>query len=338
MMKVDQFCRTAEDIARNYKTQYKLGGVGEHNGDLWYFDCVGLPKAIIWGWCGDLNYSRGGVVFPASGQEVNGLPDVGANKMFEDYCYDKSTDFTKIEKGELVWMDGHIGIYIGNGKVAEATSAWDNKVLISDVGNKGQRTYNGRQVYSWTHHGKFKCVDYSISRKYKVGDKVILNGYYHTSTTAGIGESGYLENYKGTITKVEKSNCDYPYRIDEIGWCKESYLTPDTTPIYKYKVGQQVILNGYYHKSNEANSECLGELYNQITKIVEIKDGEYPYHLENLGWCREKYLSTYTGKDYETLYKQEALKTKDLEKQVDQLKKDKENLQAKIDKAIKSLK
>lgn len=280
MMKVDQFCKTAEDIARNYRTQYKNGGVGEHDGDLWFFDCCGLIKAIIWGWCGDTNYRRGGVVFPAPGETTNGLPDVGANKMFEDYCYDKSTDFTKIEKGELVWMDGHIGIYIKDGiivpvpngrQVVEATSAWDDKVLISDLGMNGERTSNGRQVYRWTHHGKFKCVDYS-------------------------------------------------------------------KPTYKYKVGQQVILNGYYHKSNETNSECLGELYNQITKIVEIKDGEYPYHLENLGWCREKYLSTYTGKDYETLYKQEALKTKDLEKQVDQLKKDKENLQAKIDKAIKNLK
>lgn len=275
MMKVDQFCRTAEDIARNYRTQYRLGGIGEHDGDLWYFDCVGLIKSIIWGWCGDLNYSRGGAVYAS-----NGLPDVGANKLFEDYCYDKSTDFTKIEKGELVWMDGHIGIYIKDGiivpvpngrQVVEATSAWDDKVLISDLGMNGERTSNGRQVYRWTHHGKFKCVDYS-------------------------------------------------------------------KPTYKYKVGQQVILNGWTHSSSQANSETTGEYHDLLSKIDKIEDGEYPYHLENLGWCREKYLSSYTGKDYEQLYKQEALKTKDLEKQVEQLKQEKNDLQSKIDKIQKILK
>lgn len=263
MMKVDQFCRTAEDIARNYRTQYRLGGVGEHDGDLWYFDCVGLIKAIIWGWCGDTNYRRGGVVFPAQGETTNGLPDVGANKMFEDYCYDKSTDFTKIEVGELVWMDGHIGIYIGNRLVAEATSAWDNKVLLSDLGMQGQRSSNGRQVYSWTHHGKFKCVDYS-------------------------------------------------------------------KPTYKFNVGDMVVLNGYYHVSNDAGSQCIGETSNYIGTITKIKDGEYPYNVD-LVWCREKYLSAYTGKDYEQLYKQELLKNKDLEKQVD-------NLQGKINKAMEDLK
>ena len=257
-MKVQQFVDTAYDIATKYKTQYKLGGIGEHNGDLWYFDCVGLIKSIYWGWCGDTNYSRGGAVYAS-----NGLPDVGANKLFSDYCTNKSTDFTKIEVGELVWMDGHIGIYLGNRKVIEATSAWDNKVLISDIGNNGERTYYGRQVYSWTHHGKFNLLDY--------------------------------------------------------------------TPVYKYKVGDKVILDGWTHKTSQANSETTGEYHDYLTKIDKIENGEYPYHLENLGWCREKYLSPYTGTDYEQLYKQELLKNKDLQKQVD-------NLQGKINKAMEDLK
>lgn len=165
-MKVDQFCNTAEDIARNYKTQYKLGGIGEHDGDLWYFDCVGLIKSILWGWTGDKNYIRGGAVYCS-----NGVPDVGANDMFNNYCYDISTDFTKIQRGELVWLDGHVGIYIAEGEiifvkgarqVAEATSAWANKVLLSDLGMKGQRSSNGKQIYSWTKHGKLKFIDYSM--------------------------------------------------------------------------------------------------------------------------------------------------------------------------------
>lgn len=164
-MKVKDFCNTAEDIARNYKTQYKLSGIGEHNGDLWYFDCVGLIKSILWGWSGDINYIRGGAVYCS-----NGVPDVGANDMFNKYCYDISTDFTNIEVGELVWLDGHIGIYIGEGtiryvkggrQVGESTSAFDNKVILTDVGINGERSSNGKQVYSWTHHGKCQFIDYS---------------------------------------------------------------------------------------------------------------------------------------------------------------------------------
>ena len=229
-MKVEQFCNTANDIATKYRTQYRLGGIGEHSGDLWYFDCVGLIKSIIWGWCGDQRYSRGGAVYAS-----NGLPDVGANQLFSDYCYDKSTDFSNIERGELVWMDGHIGICIGNRKIVEATSAWESKVLISDIGAKGERTYYSRQVYSWTHHGKFKLLDYSVQRKFKVGDKVILNGYLHTGTTSGSGDVGKYENYKCTVTKVDNSTCDYPYCVDNLGWCREGYLTLDTSITQDYE-------------------------------------------------------------------------------------------------------
>ena len=238
MMKVDQFCRIAEDIARNYRTQYRLGGIGEHNGDLWYFDCVGLIKSIIWGWCGNTNYSRGGAVYAS-----NGLPDVGANKLFEDYCYDKSTDFTKIEKGELVWMDGHIGIYIKDGiivpvpngrQVAEATAAWDNKVLISDLGMNGERSSNGRQVYRWTHHGKFKFIDYSAKKpfipKYEEGTTVVVNGWCHKTTEKDSESTGEYHDFVSEIIKIEKYECEYPYEIRNAGWCREKYITPYIPP------------------------------------------------------------------------------------------------------------
>lgn len=257
-MEVKQFVDTAEDIARNYRTEYRLGGIGEHNGNLWYFDCVGLIKSILWGWCGDTNYSRGGAVY-----ESNGVPDVGANKMFSDYCYDKSSDFTKIEVGELVWLDGHIGIYIGNRLVAEATS-WKNKVILSDLGMQGQRLSNGQQCYSWTSHGKCQFIDYS-------------------------------------------------------------------KPTYKFKKGDIVTLNGWLHKSKDKNSETIGEYHDYVWTISNIEDGEYPYQLNQVGWCRENYLSPYATNDYKEKYDKEVLNSKDLQKQVD-------NLQSKIKKAIENLK
>ena len=48
------------------------------------------------------------------------MPDVGANQM-NDLAVDKGPIDTIPEiPGLLVWMDGHIGIYIGDGQVIEA--------------------------------------------------------------------------------------------------------------------------------------------------------------------------------------------------------------------------
>ena len=239
-MKVSQFIDTLKKIC-NSKTEYRLGGIGEHNGDLWYFDCVGVIKSVLWEFEFDTQYRRGGAVY-----ESNGVPDVGADKMFSEYCYNKSNDFTKIEVGELVWMDGHIGTYIGDRKVIESTSAWEGKVVISDLGNNGERTRNGRKIYSWEYHGKCKFIDYEpieVPRKYEAGTTVLVNGYAHKTKDADSETLGYFENYVGEIIQVEKYECEYPYTIRNLGCVREKYLSnyvppkeePKEEPIKKEK-------------------------------------------------------------------------------------------------------
>lgn len=73
-------------------------------------DCVGLIKGYSWydPETGSVNYA------------TNGMPDVGANQMFYN-AVEKGPISTIPEiPGLLVWMDGHIGIYIGDGYVVEA--------------------------------------------------------------------------------------------------------------------------------------------------------------------------------------------------------------------------
>lgn len=161
-MKVNDFINKLKRLANDTPTQYRGGGVGQHEGKTFLFDCGGLIKSIIWGFNFDYSQYRGGAIY-----QSNGLPDVGCDRLFNEYCYDKSTDFTKIEVGELVWMSGHIGVYVGDRKVIEATSAWDNKVLISEVGNNGERTKNGSRCLTWTHHGKFNKIEYNQILKYR---------------------------------------------------------------------------------------------------------------------------------------------------------------------------
>lgn len=177
-MKNTEFVAKAIDIANNYKTLYVMGCFGapmneknkaryiknhEYNrsasrakminaasDDTFGFDCVCLVKGLLWGWNGDKNARYGGAKYKS-----NGVPEIGTESMI-CVCSDVSSDFSKIEKGELLWLKGHVGIYIGNGMAVECTPAWDNKVQITAC-NCTKSGYNRR---NWTKHGKLPYIEY----------------------------------------------------------------------------------------------------------------------------------------------------------------------------------
>ena len=123
--------------------------------DTFGFDCVCLIKGVLWGWRGDVNDKYGGATY-----ESNGVPDRDCNVIF-DKCSGKTTGFSKIEVGEAVWRQGHIGVYIGDGLAVECTPAWKNCVQITAVANIGNKSgYNSRR---WTKHGKLPYVTYETA-------------------------------------------------------------------------------------------------------------------------------------------------------------------------------
>lgn len=117
------------------------------------WDCVGVIKGILWGWQLGKNPPYG----------ANRVPDTGSDGMYKNYCTNQSTDFSKIIPGCVVWVPGHIGVYIGNGLVIEATSrstgGFTDNVLISSLNNIG--VVPGYPARSWTHHGRLPWLDYS---------------------------------------------------------------------------------------------------------------------------------------------------------------------------------
>lgn len=169
------------DVVKNHKTVYMWGVFGSPVTEAliaaktkqypsWYtasrqaafrkligkgyfgFDCVNLIKGILWGWNGDHTKSNGGAAY-----NTNGVPDINANMMI-DRCIDVSTNFANLEVGEAVWMPGHIGVYIGDGKVIEATPSWSNNVQITACLNIGSISgLNGRR---WTKRGKLSYITY----------------------------------------------------------------------------------------------------------------------------------------------------------------------------------
>ena len=102
------------------------------------FDCIGLIKGIMWGFCEDnLQYAS------------NGVNDWGADTTIRN-CNNLSTNFNSIEVGEVVWLSGHIGIYIGNSQVIECTPALSNNVQITKLNQR-----------NWTKHGKLPYITYN---------------------------------------------------------------------------------------------------------------------------------------------------------------------------------
>ena len=180
IMTAAQLAAKCKEIAQKFKTLYVLGCCGaplnaankqryikaqafnrkltrkgkinKATANTFGFDCVCLIKAILWGWDGDTGRAYGGATYCA-----NGVPDLDANAMFKA-CKKRSSDFSKIEVGEAVWLDGHIGIYAGDGLAVECTHRWKDGVQFTAVHNIGKKAgYNGRK---WTSHGKLPWVTY----------------------------------------------------------------------------------------------------------------------------------------------------------------------------------
>lgn len=120
----------------------RLSMIKSSSAETFGFDCVGLIKGVLWGWNGDNTDIYGGARYAS-----NGVPDINADTMITR-CSNVSSDFSSVEIGEAVWIPGHIGVYIGDGKVVECSPQWRNGVQITSK-------------RKWQKHGKLPYITYS---------------------------------------------------------------------------------------------------------------------------------------------------------------------------------
>lgn len=255
-MKSSEFITKLQQIVDKYKTLYVMGcfgapltggnvsryctnhsynkqaarttmikGAANKTPPVFGFDCVCLIKGVLWGWSGDASKSYGG-----AGYAVNGVPDVSADGMIAK-CTGVSTDFRNIVPGEAVWLPGHIGVYIGNGKVIECTPAFKNCVQVTACLNIGAISgMNGRK---WTKHGKLPYITYdgagtatqpaekpgnnsgtnntSTALAFNVGDVVSFTGNKHY-TSANDTSGKTCAPGAAKITAVSKG-AKHPYHL-----------------------------------------------------------------------------------------------------------------------------
>ena len=101
-------------------------------------DCVGLIKGYGW-----YNTETAQIEIGA-----NGMPDIGADTMYENATEKGTIDTIPEIPGLAVWHEGHIGIYIGNGEVIQAANT-NAGVIRTPIGQTG-----------WTHWLKIPYISY----------------------------------------------------------------------------------------------------------------------------------------------------------------------------------
>lgn len=302
-----EFINTSLRIANDIPTKYELGGWGNQKDGYYLFDCVCLIKSILWGF----NFSvggHGGAIYLA-----NGVPDVGANRMIE-LCSNISSDFKNINIGEILWLDGHVGIYVGNRRVVEATVAWESKVLISEVLEDGTRVRNNHRVYKWVKHGYLPYIKYNAPfatiTHFSITDITSRSVKIVYDTNLPIDEALYsLDNknyilipndnvitdltpnieYKITI-KVRRKYTDNFTESNVI-----NFKTLDQPITLKYKKGDNVIVKGDIYILPTSN-QLITKVNNYVGVITDI-DNHYgsinPYKINNIGWVSESSIRLY---------------------------------------------
>lgn len=224
----------------------------------WYVDCTCSIKAILWG--GRFIKENRGKPHAGCNYGSNGVPDFTPSSCVA-WTNATKGNFKTLVPGEILLMTshGHAGLYIGNGQVIEVTPAWTGGnpgCQISQIGKNGERIKNGRQVLSWEYHGKIPVIDYvkptpkpepkpepSVpTPKYKIGDKVIIDGQLYGNSDGG--NPGQIVHNKITnITRVAAGHL-YPYNTTgDLGWmaeaCVKLYVEPTPQP-ETFKVGDKV--------------------------------------------------------------------------------------------------
>lgn len=138
-------------------------------------DCNNIFKGVFWGL--DTSLIKDIKKYTPNGAGVkrnsNGLGDLGAGDLF-DICTEISSDLSDILPGEMIGMQGHIGMYYG--KIDGVDYVID--VTISQGGLALNKMSNQR----WTHHGKCPFVG-----EYVVED---FRDYFNDLVRAREGDRG----------------------------------------------------------------------------------------------------------------------------------------------------
>ena len=191
--------RAIDSYAYNAKRADKINAMPNNS---FGFDCIGTIKGAFWGFTGDTSKVYGGAIYKS-----NDVPDVNELGMFK-LCYDVSTDFSNIQRGEYLYMKGHCGTYIGSGRVIESTPAGKDGVQITDI-----------SFQKWTHHAKIPFVKYEDNKNIVIAKPTLKRGskgmqvYYLQQDLNALGASLETDGIFGALTDAEVRKFQRAYNL-----------------------------------------------------------------------------------------------------------------------------
>lgn len=177
-----------DECAKRYPSHYsesRKAFLKSKVGSAYGCDCVGLIKSYYWGGLGAPKYS--------------GNTDVSANGMYNVAKQKGNISTIPEMPGVLVQMDGHIGVYIGNGEVIECTSntKFGDGVCKTKLHDR-----------KWLHWLYCPYIEYTVH--------AAIQGTY--TVQAGDTLWAIAEHYLGSGTRWEE--------IKELNGMKNSLIVP----------------------------------------------------------------------------------------------------------------
>lgn len=237
------------------------------------YDCVGLIKSYLWGGYGRVKY--------------NSKQDVSANGMYEVAKKRGNIRTLPEVPGVLVQMNGHIGVYIGNGYVIECTP---NKAFAKQSHGAGGVCKTKLSARKWEHWCYCPWITYTskidTSKEY---DNAIEFVPYKAEVTANLlncrSGAGTQHSIKKVLKQGEKviitnESNGWGRMVD--GWISLKYIKKLSS--YKVKITADVLncRNGAGTKYNVTSRY----LKNDEVHILDEKDG---WGQTSRGWISLKY-------------------------------------------------
>lgn len=241
LMTAQSFANKCIDIATNYPTTYGSGGEASlgtwvAGSGVFSFDCNGLIKSILWGWNGSKTY-LGGATYNS-----NGVPDLACGYFVDgvevgdsQYVYDtKEIDYSnisEIETGEILYMPGHVGVYVGNGMVVESTL--NRTAAKQGSGVQLLRLANTNYMETsnvFTHHSKLVFLDYGAQNQnsaLEFAPSVLDFGTIYAGYESTVDRVLTIKNTGSSTVALSTASCPSGFKVKSIG--KNSLAAGEST-------------------------------------------------------------------------------------------------------------
>lgn len=247
--------------ARQYPTLYTAARVANARKQygVKVHDCIGLIKGYLW--CDNAEDLT---------PTYNAAQDKSANAMY-NACKERGTLATMPDiEGILVFMSGHVGVYIGGGYVIEARG-FSTGVVKTKLAGRG-----------WTKWGKCPYITYVA--KTTASSKPATSSTPAASAKKSVDEiakeviAGKWGDNPERKNKLKAAGYDYDAvqkRVNELS--KSTSSTPAAkTPT----VGAKVKIKGKYASSATAKSAGNSKAVGNTAYIVKIHEGKaFPYQI-----------------------------------------------------------